>query len=117
MKLRTNMKSKATGSGSASDKRTGDASAEMGNPAARTIALDAKVEAAKLGIGKINVLNLENPLVFGRYNDRPLKTSEVNKMITSYEKHGMQWTKSENAIAIVIEPARLAPGQDLEGAL
>jgi hypothetical protein len=114
--LRTDMKSKAKGSGSASDKRTGDASAEMANPAARTIALDAKVEAGKLGIGKINVLQMENALVFGRYNDRPLKESEVNKMITSFEKHGMQWTKSENALAIVIEPARLAPEQDLEGA-
>ncbi|KAG1762375.1 hypothetical protein EDD22DRAFT_847143 [Suillus occidentalis] len=91
-------------------------SADMADPAARAIALDAKLEEAKLGIGKINVIKIANKLTFGRYNDRPVKESEVNKMITSYEKHGMQWTKRENSLAIVIEPARLAPDQDLEGA-
>ncbi|KAG2337832.1 hypothetical protein BDR05DRAFT_952347 [Suillus weaverae] len=97
------------------DKRPVQGTIDMDGPAARTVALDDKLEKAIIGIGKINVLEIENDVQFGRYNDRPLKISEVNKMITSFDKHGMQWTKSENAIAIVIEPARLAAGQMLEG--
>jgi hypothetical protein len=86
-----------------------EASVDMADPAARTIALDAKLEAAKLGIGKINILQFVNRLEFGRYNNRPLKESEVNKMIMLYEKHRMQWTKSENSLAIVIKPTCLVP--------
>ena len=87
----------------------------MEDPAERTVTLDAKLESAVLGIGKINILQISNELKFGRYNDRPVKHSEVNKMITSFEKHGIQWTKKENAIAIVIEASRLEADQDLDG--
>ncbi|KAG1772197.1 hypothetical protein EV702DRAFT_1201585 [Suillus placidus] len=97
------------------DKRPVQGMIDMDDPAARTVVLDGKLEKAIIGIGKINILDIENEIQFGRYNNRPLKISEVNKMITLFDKHGMQWMKSENAIAIVIEPARLAPGQMLEG--
>lgn len=97
------------------DTRAVGATSDMQDPAERVSVLDKKLESAVLGIGKINILGIGNELVFGRYNDRALKTSEVNKMITSFEKHGMQWTKRENAIAIVIEATRLAEHQDLNG--
>jgi hypothetical protein len=98
------------------DKRPVEAKADMDDPAEKTVALDVKLESAVLGIGKINILEPGNDLKFGRYNDRPLKTSEVNKMITSFEKHGMQWMKKENAVAMVIERTQLEDDQDLNRA-
>jgi len=83
--------------------------------ARRNHQLDTDLAKAKIGIGKINILDIENKLQFGTYNDRAQNSSEVNKMITSFEKHGRQWYKESNALAIVIEPSRLRDGQDLTG--
>ncbi|KAG2353680.1 hypothetical protein BDR07DRAFT_1382927 [Suillus spraguei] len=83
--------------------------------AAENRRLEAALEKAQLGIGKINLLHIGNPLKFGTYNDRPLKPSEVNKMLTSFEKFGIQSFDPRNALAIVIEPTRLSPNQTLTG--
>lgn len=85
----------------------------MDDPAEKTVMLDVKHESAVLGISKINILELPNILKFGRYNDQLLKTSEVNKIITLFEKHGTQWTKKENAVVMVIESTWLEDNQDL----
>jgi hypothetical protein len=77
--------------------------------------LDTDLAKAKIGISKINILDIENKLQFGTYNDRAQNLSEVNKMIMSFEKHGRQWYKESNALAIVIEPSYLHNGQDLTG--
>jgi hypothetical protein len=58
--------------------------------ARRNHQLDTDLAKAKIGIGKINILDIENKLQFGTYNDRAQNSSEVNKMITSFEKHGRQ---------------------------
>lgn len=76
---------------------------------------DAAVAAAKIGMGKINVLTIANMLKFGTYNDRLKNNSHVNKMIASFEKNGIQWGTQANALPIVIERARISPGQTLEG--
>ncbi|KAG2050856.1 hypothetical protein BDR06DRAFT_974134 [Suillus hirtellus] len=77
--------------------------------------LDAGVNNTIIGIGKINILAIENTLKFGTYNDRLLNKSEVNKMVDSFEKYGLQWMKESNALPIVIERSRIAPGQALTG--
>ncbi|KAG2050858.1 hypothetical protein BDR06DRAFT_1010815 [Suillus hirtellus] len=76
---------------------------------------DAAVEAAKIGMGKINILTIANMLKFGTYNDRLKNNTHVNKMIASFEKNGIQWGTQTNALPIVIERSRIAPGQTLEG--
>ncbi|KAG1868944.1 hypothetical protein DFJ58DRAFT_837782 [Suillus subalutaceus] len=77
--------------------------------------LDVAVGKARIGVSRINILEIANELRFGTYNDRPQNSSEVNKMITLFEKHGWQWYKESNALAIVIEPSHLCPGQKLDG--
>jgi hypothetical protein len=83
--------------------------------AAKIQQLDAGLEKAKIGIGKLNILGIENKLVFGAYNDRPEKSTEVNKMLTSFEKNGIQSFKEINTLAIVIERSRIRPNQQLNG--
>ncbi|KAG1765966.1 hypothetical protein EV702DRAFT_1050825 [Suillus placidus] len=83
--------------------------------AAKIQQLDAGLEKAKIGIGKINLLEIENKPIFGTYNDRPQKSTEVNKMLTSFEKNGIQSCKEVNTLAIVIEASRIRPNQQLNG--
>ncbi|KAG2344209.1 hypothetical protein BDR05DRAFT_947607 [Suillus weaverae] len=77
--------------------------------------LDAALKAAKIVISKINILQLENVLQFGTYNSCPKKTSEVNKMITSFEKHGIQAFKDMNTLLVMIERMLISPNENLEG--
>ncbi|KAG1764064.1 hypothetical protein EV702DRAFT_1051471 [Suillus placidus] len=83
--------------------------------AAKIQQLDAGLEKAKIGIGKINLLEIENKPIFGTYNDRPQKSTEVNKMLTSFEKNGIQSCKEVNTLAIIIEASRIRPNQQLNG--
>ncbi|KAG2335551.1 hypothetical protein BDR05DRAFT_1006689 [Suillus weaverae] len=83
--------------------------------AAKIQQLDAGLEKAKIGIGKINLLEIENKPIFGTYNDRPQKSTEVNKMLTSFEKNGIQSCKEVNTLAVVIEASRIEPNQKLDG--
>lgn len=99
------------------DKRAVQATLGIDEAAVKMLELDEAVEAAKIGFGKVNLLDMKNPLAFGIYNDRPLKMSEVNKMITSFEKHGIQWFKPENALAIVIKRSRISAEQIEKGEL
>lgn len=99
------------------DRREVQATLGIDEPAVKMLELDEAVEAAKIGFGKVNILTLGNRLEFGIYNDRPVKTSEVNKMITSFEKHGIQWFKAENALAIVLKRSRISADQLENGVL
>ncbi|KAG2348659.1 hypothetical protein BDR05DRAFT_996032 [Suillus weaverae] len=85
------------------------------DPAARIRQLDAAIETAKIGIGKINLLKIVNALTFGVYNDRAEKTSEVNKMVTSFETHGIQAFTEINALPMMIQRSRLSPDQMFDG--
>ncbi|KAG2122720.1 hypothetical protein DEU56DRAFT_760253 [Suillus clintonianus] len=77
--------------------------------------LDAAIERAKIGIGKINILKIDNELRFGKYNDRPERKSEINKMVTSFEAHGIQAFSQINALPIIIHRSRLSEEQTFEG--
>ncbi|KAG1719068.1 hypothetical protein EDB19DRAFT_1837093 [Suillus lakei] len=85
------------------------------DPAAKIQHLDAAVEKAKIGIGRMNVLKLNNALTFGVYNDRQEKSSEINKMVTSFEIHGIQAFSEINALPIIIQRSRLSPDQTFDG--
>ncbi|KAG2361215.1 hypothetical protein BDR07DRAFT_1486205 [Suillus spraguei] len=81
--------------------------------ATKALELDKAVQGAMIGIGKINVLQMDNEFTLGKYNNRPQNQMEVNKMVTSFKAHGRQWFKDSNALAIVIQPERLVAGQNL----
>ncbi|KAG1726755.1 hypothetical protein EDB19DRAFT_1833326 [Suillus lakei] len=82
--------------------------------AAKIQCLDVALAKARIGIGKINILKLENRLTFGVYNDRPEKTTEINKMLTSFESHGIQAFTEVNALPIIIHRSRLSPDQTFD---
>jgi hypothetical protein len=76
--------------------------------------MDKAMHDAMIGYGTFNVLKIENTLKFGTYNDRPQKSTKVNKIITSFENHGHQWFKEANALAMVIDPACVGNLEELE---
>ncbi|KAG1717388.1 hypothetical protein EDB19DRAFT_1918386 [Suillus lakei] len=83
--------------------------------ARQTQQMDKAIRTAQIGAGKLNILKIANKLKFGTYNERPQKSTEVNKMITSFEMNGRQWFKEENALAIVIKSNRIRNLEDLQG--
>ncbi|KAG0692330.1 hypothetical protein DFH29DRAFT_1084805, partial [Suillus ampliporus] len=103
-----------THSGFSLDTRPIQAKMPENDPAAEAQRLNQEVETARIGNGYINILDLENPLIFGTYNDRPEKMSEINKMMTSFERHGIQSMDEKNALVIIIERSRLSGNQSLD---
>jgi hypothetical protein len=97
------------------DSREVEAKAPAIDPAKEAKRLDAAVQEARIGIGYINVLTISNELLFGRYNERPEKDSETNKMVTSFDLHGIQSLKEVNALCVIVKRSRLASGQTYEG--
>jgi len=97
------------------DTREVQAKAPAIDPAEDAKRLDAAVEEARIGIGYINILTIPNNLIFARYNERPEKESETNKMVTSFEHHGIQSLKEANALCLIVERSRLASGQTFDG--
>ncbi|KAG0692405.1 hypothetical protein DFH29DRAFT_1084743 [Suillus ampliporus] len=97
------------------DTRPVEAMAPKYDVAGEVQALDKRVAEARIGIGMVNILEMENPLIFGMYNDRPQKMTEVNKMIASFEVHGIQAMKEDNALAIIIDRKRLSTHQTFGG--
>jgi hypothetical protein len=89
------------------DTRAVNAVAPSIDPAKDALLLDKATEEARMGIGFVNVLTMKNPLVFGKYNERPLKDTETNKMLTSFSKHGIQWNKEETALCMIVKRSRL----------
>ncbi|KAG0692495.1 hypothetical protein DFH29DRAFT_1008548 [Suillus ampliporus] len=97
------------------DTRPVEATAPKYDVAGEVQVLDQRVVEARIGIGMVNILEMENPLIFGTYNDRPQKMTEVNKMIASFEVHGIQAMKEDNALAIIIDRKRLSTHQTFGG--
>ncbi|KAG1729401.1 hypothetical protein EDB19DRAFT_1832442 [Suillus lakei] len=73
------------------------------------------IRTTQIGVGKLNILKIANKLKFGTYNEQPQKSTEVNKMITSFEMNGHQWFKEENALAIIIKSNQICNIEDLQG--
>ncbi|KAG1748543.1 hypothetical protein EDB19DRAFT_1825597 [Suillus lakei] len=77
--------------------------------------LDAALKQAKIGIGKLELLQMDNKIVFGTYNDCPKKLTEVNKMLSSFKNNGVQWSKVGNTLAVIIDCSCVVPDEGLDG--
>ncbi|KAJ8581915.1 hypothetical protein M405DRAFT_868274 [Rhizopogon salebrosus TDB-379] len=97
------------------DSREVAAKAPVVDPAKDATRLDKAVENARIGIGFINVLTLSNELVFGKYNERREKGTETNKMVTSFEMHGILSLKEDTALRMIVKPSRLSSEQTYKG--
>jgi hypothetical protein len=97
------------------DKRPVEANAPTNDPAQATQKMDMQLAKCRLGVAYIDILKIQNPLVFGKYNDRPQVEREVNKLITSFKKEGILTMREDTAIPIMLSRTRL--GSDLHLAL
>lgn len=85
------------------------------DPAIDVKQLDIAIEQVRIGIGYINVLMISNDLVFGMYNEHLGKESETNKMVMSFDLHGIQSLKEENMLCMIVKQSRLTPEQSFDG--
>ncbi|KAG2031386.1 hypothetical protein BDR03DRAFT_986444 [Suillus americanus] len=95
------------------DKRPVEANAPTNDPAQATQKMDMQLAKCRLGVAYIDILNIQNPLLFGKYNDRPQVEREVNKLITSFKKEGILAMREDTAIPIMLSSTRLASGLHL----
>ncbi|KAG1829436.1 hypothetical protein EV424DRAFT_1344167 [Suillus variegatus] len=70
------------------------------DPALKNQQLDAGVKAAKIGIRKINLLDIKNDLKFDAHDDRPKNKAEIQKMVTFFKKYSIQAFKDMNTLLI-----------------
>ena len=75
--------------------------------------LDKKVGKCRLGVAWVDLLELENELKFGDYNDRPESENETNKIIASFRKIGIASMKESSAIPVILERSRIAESLEL----
>ncbi|KAG1729403.1 hypothetical protein EDB19DRAFT_1832447 [Suillus lakei] len=92
-----------------------EAKVNKDNQVAKIQHLDAALKQAKIGIGKLELLQMDNKIVFGTYNDCPKKLTEVNKMLSSFENNGVQWSKVGNTLAVIIDCSCVVPDEGLDG--
>ncbi|KAG1863221.1 hypothetical protein DFJ58DRAFT_774470 [Suillus subalutaceus] len=90
------------------DKRPVEANALTNDPAQATQKMDMQLAKCRLGVAYIDILKIRNPLLFGKYNDRPRVEREVNKLITSFKKEGILAMREDTAIPIMLSSTRLA---------
>jgi hypothetical protein len=90
------------------DKRLVEANAPTNDPAQATQKMDTQLAKCRLGMAYIDILKIQNSLVFGKYNDRPQVEREVNKLIASFKKEGILAMREDTAIPIMLSRKRLA---------
>ena len=71
------------------DKRPVEANAPTNDPAQATQKMDMQLAKCRLGVAYIDIVKIQNPLLFGKYNNRPQVEREVNKLIASFKKEGI----------------------------
>ncbi|KAG2354423.1 hypothetical protein BDR07DRAFT_1494637 [Suillus spraguei] len=92
------------------DKRPVEANAPTNDPAQATRKMDAQLAKCRLGVAYIDILKIQNTLLFGKYNDRPEVEKEVNKLFTSFKKEGVLAMREDTAIPIILSNTRLKSG-------
>ncbi|KAG2029474.1 hypothetical protein BDR03DRAFT_1018338 [Suillus americanus] len=80
------------------------------NIAQETQRLDTQLAKCKVGVAWINLLEMQDRLKFGRYNDRPPNDTEINKLIGSFKASGIVAMKDVSAIPIIIDLKRIKMG-------
>ncbi|KAG2336036.1 hypothetical protein BDR05DRAFT_1063727 [Suillus weaverae] len=81
--------------------------------AKETQRLDTQVAKCKAGVAWINLLEMQDRLKFGKYNDRPPNDAEINKLIGSFKSSGIVAMKDISAIPIIIDLRRIKTGLTL----
>ncbi|KAG1769734.1 hypothetical protein EV702DRAFT_1049611 [Suillus placidus] len=97
----------------AMDKRPVEANAPTNDPAHSTRKMDTQLAKCRLGVAYIDIAKIQNPLLFGKYNDRPQVEREVNKLIASFKKEGILAMREDTAIPIMLSSTRLKSGFSL----
>ncbi|KAG1739681.1 hypothetical protein EDB19DRAFT_1978076 [Suillus lakei] len=92
------------------DKRPVEASAPTNDPAQATQKMDMQLARCRLGVAYIDIVKIQNPLLFGKYNNRPQVEREVNKLIASFKKEGILAMREDTAIPIMLSSTRLKSG-------
>ncbi|KAG1802532.1 uncharacterized protein BJ212DRAFT_1304810 [Suillus subaureus] len=78
--------------------------------AKETQRLDTQVTKCKVGVAWIDLLEMQDRLKFGKYNDRPPNDAEINKLIISFKSSGIVPMKDVSAIPIIIDIKRIERG-------
>jgi hypothetical protein len=92
------------------DKRPVEANAPTNDPAQAAQKMDMQLAKCRLGVAYIDVIKIQNPLLFGKYNDRPQVEKEVNKLIACFKKEGILAMREDTAIPIMLSSTRLQSG-------
>ncbi|KAG1727323.1 hypothetical protein EDB19DRAFT_1914266 [Suillus lakei] len=95
------------------DKRPVEANAPTNDLAQATHKMDMQLAKCRLGVAYIDIVKIQNPLLFGKYNDRPQLEREVNKLIASFKKEGILAMREDTAIPIMLSSTRLKSGLHL----
>jgi hypothetical protein len=95
------------------DERPIEAQAPKVDLGKQTQQLDKKVAKCKVGVAWVNLLMMENPMTFGKYNNRLEKDVERVKLIGSFKASGIVSMREMSAIPIMIAVGRLKSGLTL----
>jgi hypothetical protein len=80
-------------------------------PAGTALRLDANARDAVLGYAVIDFFSTDYSIKFGTWNPRPLKKTEVKKLLQSMEEYGFRRLDHANFISIVVNK------NDIDGTL
>ncbi|KAG2045766.1 hypothetical protein BDR06DRAFT_351950 [Suillus hirtellus] len=92
------------------DKRPVKANTPTNDPAQATQRMDRQLAKCRLGVAYIDILKIQDTLLFGKYNDRPQVDKEVNKLLASFKKEGILAMREDTAIPIIVSSTRLKSG-------
>ncbi|KAG1803895.1 uncharacterized protein HD556DRAFT_1437631 [Suillus plorans] len=95
------------------DKRPVEANTPTNDPAHATQKMGMELAKCRLGVAYIDIFKIQNPLLFGKYNDRPQVEREVNKLLASFKKEGLLVMREDTAIPIIVSSTRLKSGLQL----
>lgn len=73
------------------------------------IELDKRLSEAFIGYARFDVVTHRKDMTFKRWNDRPLLTSQLNGLITSFKVDGVNRFKASNAIPLVVPKKYIVP--------
>jgi hypothetical protein len=79
-----------------------DLSSSTQTSAAAALRLDAAARDALLGYANLELVVEDQSIIFGTWNQRPLKMSEMKKIKMSMEEHGVRRRDHQNFLTLII---------------
>ncbi|KAI5981448.1 hypothetical protein EDD15DRAFT_2379538 [Pisolithus albus] len=92
------------------DKRTRKGKATVDEKVLQREKLDARAEAAFLGLARYDILKNETRIRFGRWNSRPVQAQQVTRLAESFLLSGLDRFHSKHAMPLVVSKRRLVDG-------